>query len=293
MGTASMAGVYWYDGQWMTEEPKLTGPMDHAFWLGSVVFDGGRSIRGVAPDLDLHAARCVRSAEKMLMKPKMAAAQIEELCREGIRRMGPEATLYIRPMFFVRKGLGAARPDPDSTDFVLACYDAPLPPFTGFSACLTPHRRPAPDMAPTDAKASCLYPNGARAAAWAAERGFENAVVCDALGNVAEFASANLMFAKDGVVVTPAVNGTFLAGITRARVLTLLRGAGVPVEERAVKPEELETADEIFSTGNYAKVQPCTNYGGRALQPGPLARKARELYFDWAEANWRILPQPA
>lgn len=286
-----MAGVFWYDGQWMTEEPKLTGPMDHAFWLGSVIFDGGRSIKGVAPDLDRHAARCVESAVKMLMRPKLGAAEIEELCREGIRRMGPDATLYIRPMFFVRKGIGSARPDPDSTDFVLSLYDSPLPAWQGFSACLVPHRRPAPDMAPTDAKASCLYPNGARATAWAAERGFDNAVMCDALGNVAEFASANLMFAKDGVVVTPAVNGTFLNGITRQRVLHLLREAGVPVEERRVLPEELETADEIFSTGNYGKVLPCTNYNGRAMQPGPMALKARVTYFDWAEAHWRILPK--
>ena len=284
-----MAGVFWYDGTWMTEEPKLLGPMDHAFWLGSTVFDGGRSIKGVAPDLDLHCARCIRSAEAMLMKPKVTAQRIEELCREGIRRMGPDATLYIRPMFFIRSGLGASRPDPDSTDFVLSLYDAPMPGFGGFSACLAPFRRPAPDMAPTDAKASCLYPNGSRAVMWAVERGFDNAVICDSHGNVAEFASANLMFAKDGVVVTPVLNGTFLAGITRARVLTLLRAAGVPVEERTVRPEELETADEIFSTGNYGKVQPCTNYQGRAMQPGPMASKARAAYFDWAEANWRIL----
>jgi len=148
-------------------------------------------------------------------------------------------------------------------------------------------------MAPTDAKAACLYPNGARATNWAIDRGFDNAVVCDALGHVAEFASANIMFAKDGVVVTPATNNTFLNGITRQRVIKLLREAGVTVEERTVKPEELETADEIFSTGNYAKVQPCTNYNGRALQPGPMARKARDLYFDWAEKHWRLLPRAA
>jgi branched-chain amino acid aminotransferase len=288
-----MAGVYWHDGQWMTEPPKLTGPMDHAFWLGSVIFDGGRSIKGVAPDLDKHSARCVASAKSMLMKPTKTAAEIEELCREGIRRMGPEATLYIRPMFFVREGLGAARPNPDSTDFCLSLYDAPLPGFTGFSSVIAPFRRPAPDQAPTDAKASCLYPNGARATAWAVERGYDMAVMCDADGNVAEFAASNLMFAKDGVVITPAVNGSFLNGITRQRVIALLREAGVTVEERTVKPEELDTADEIFSTGNYAKVQPCTNYCGRSLQPGPLARRARETYFDWAERHWRILPKAA
>jgi branched-chain amino acid aminotransferase len=288
-----MAGVYWYDGQWMTEPPKLTGPMDHAFWLGSVIFDGGRSIKGVAPDLDKHSARCVASAKSMLMKPTKTAAEIEELCREGIRRMGPDATLYIRPMFFVREGLGAARPNPDTTDFCLSLYDSPLPGFTGFSACIAPFRRPAPDQAPTDAKASCLYPNGARATVWAMERGYDMAVMCDADGNLAEFAASNLMFAKDGVVITPKVNGSFLNGITRQRVIALLREAGVTVEERTVRPEELETADEIFSTGNYAKVQPCTNYGGRSLQPGPLARRAREVYFDWAERHWRILPKAA
>jgi len=288
-----MAGVYYYDGRWSSEEPKITGPMDHAFWLGSVIFDGARSVRGVAPDLDRHCQRCVASAKAMLMKPTKTAEEIEALCREGIAKMGPEAELYIRPMFFIRKGLGAARPDPDSTDFVLAIYDTPLPGFTGFSATLAPFRRPSSDMAPTDAKAACLYPNGARATAWAVDRGFDNAVVCDALGHVAEFASANIMFAKDGVVVTPATNNTFLNGITRQRVIKLLREAGVTVEERTVKPEELEAADEIFSTGNYAKVQPCTNYNGRALQPGPMARKARDLYFDWAEKNWRILPKAA
>jgi len=288
-----MAGVYYYDGKWSTEEPKITGPMDHAFWLGSVIFDGARAIKGVAPDLDRHCQRCVASARSMQMKPTKTAEEIEALCREGIAKMGPEAELYVRPMFFVRKGLGAARPDPDSTDFVLAIYDTPLPGFVGFSATLAPFRRPSSDMAPTDAKAACLYPNGARATNWAIDRGFDNAVVCDALGHVAEFASANIMFAKDGVVVTPATNNTFLNGITRQRVIKLLREAGVTVEERTVKPEELETADEIFSTGNYAKVQPCTNYNGRALQPGPMARKARDLYFDWAEKHWRLLPRAA
>jgi len=288
-----MAGVFWYDDVWMDQEPKILGPMDHAFWLGSVVFDGARSFGGVAPDLDLHCARAVRSAVSMGMRPKVEPSRIEELCREGLARMGAAATTYIRPMFFIRRGIGSARPDPDSTDFILSIYDAPLPPFAGFSACMTPFRKPAPDQAPTDAKAACLYPNGARANVYAAERGFDAAVMCDAHGNVAEFASANLMFAKDGMVVTPAANFTFLNGITRQRVIGLLRAAGHEVQERAVRPEELMAADEIFSTGNYGKVLPCTNYEGRAMQPGPAAMSARKLYFDWAEATWRILPAVA
>ena len=287
-----MAGVYWHDGRWLDEEPKVLGPLDHAFWLGSVVFDGARAIRGAVPDLDRHCARVVRSARNMLMEPTLEAPAIEALCREGVRRMGAEAELYIRPMFFVRRGLGAAQPDPTSTEFILAIYDAPIPPPAGFSACLAPFRRPAPDMAPTDAKASALYPNSARATAFAKKHGFDNAVVLDPDGNVAEFATANLMLVKDGVVMTPAANGTFLAGITRTRVLTLLRENGHEVRECALTPAMLDEADEIFATGNFGKVQPCTRFAERHLQPGPVAARARQLYFDWAEGS-RILPEPA
>ena len=284
-----MAGVFWYNGTWFTEEPKVLGPMDHAFWLGSVIFDGARAIKGFAPDLDKHSARAVRSAITMGMKPTKTAAEIEALCREGIRMMGPDATLYVRPMFFIRRGLGAARPDPDSTDFILSLYDAPLPPFAGFSAMLAPFRRAATDMAPTDAKAACLYPNGARASAWAAERGADNAVMLDPNGNVAEFASANIWFAKDGVAITPAVNNTFLNGITRQRIIALLSADGMRVEERAVRAEELDSADEIFSTGNYAKVTPCTRYNNRDLPVGPVATRARDMYFGWMEQGLRIV----
>lgn len=284
-----MAGVFYYNGEWSTEEPRVVGPMDHAFWLGSVIFDGARAIKGYAPDLDRHCTRAVASAKAMLMKPTKTPDEIEALCREGIRRMGPDAELYVRPMFFIRKGLGAARPDPDSTDFILAIYDSPLPQWGGFSAVMAPFRRPTPEMAPTDAKAACLYPNGARASAFAATQGADNAVMCDAIGHVAEFASANLWFAKDGVVVTPAVNHTFLNGVTRQRIIKLFAETGVTVQERTVKPAELDAADEIFSTGNYAKVLPCTRYNGRDMQIGRFATQARDLYFDWMKTTPKLV----
>jgi len=289
-----MAGVFWYDGKWSTEEPKLLGPMDHAFWLGSIVFDGARAIRGLVPDLDLHCDRVIQSAKNMMMQPGIDARAIEALCREGVSKMPGDAELYIRPQFFIRRGIGAAFPDPESTEFVLAIYDAPMPDASqGFSACLVPQRRPAPDMAPTNAKASALYPNSSRAAGAARDKGFQNAVLCDFEGNVAEFATSNLMMVKDGVVMTPVANNTFLAGITRTRVLTLLREAGIDARECQVTPEMLRGADEIFATGNFGKVQFCTNFEGRALPIGPLGTKARDLYFAWAESTSRLLPKAA
>ena len=138
---------------------------------------------------------------------------------------------------------------------------------------------------PTDAKASCLYPNVARILAEATARGFDNAVVLDAASNVAEFATANLWLAKDGVAITPVTNGTFLNGITRQRVITLLREAGVEVQERVVTFDEVRGADELFSSGNYGKVMPITRIEDRDLQPGPIFNQARELYFKFAETS--------
>jgi len=137
---------------------------------------------------------------------------------------------------------------------------------------------------PVNAKAGCLYPNNARALIETQARGFGNCVVLDLFGNVAELATANIFIGKDGVVFTPVPNGTFLNGITRQRVIKLLREAGVSVVETTLSYRDIQTADEIFSSGNYSKVMPVNRIEERSLQPGPLYRKARELYWDYAHA---------
>jgi branched-chain amino acid aminotransferase len=186
-------------------------------------------------------------------------------------------------MFYAEQGFVA--PDPASTVFALVLTESPLPPPNGFSACVSSYRRPTPDSAPTDAKASCLYPNAGRALFEAKEKGFENCIMLDANGNVAEFATSNLWFAKDGVAVTPIANGTFLNGITRQRVVKLLRQAGIEAQERTVTVKEVLDADEVFSTGNYAKVSPVTRVENRDFQPGPIYKRARGLYWEYALAG--------
>ena len=135
---------------------------------------------------------------------------------------------------------------------------------------------------PVDAKAGCLYPNSARAVLEAKSRGFDNCVLCDVLGNVAELANSNIMMAKDGLVFTPVANGTFLDGITRRRVTQLLRAEGIPVIETTLRYQQLVDADEIFATGNFGKVLPIARIDDRLLQPGPIFSKARELYWAFA-----------
>jgi branched-chain amino acid aminotransferase len=107
----------------------------------------------------------------------------------------------------------------------------------------------------------------------------------DMLGNVAEFGNSNVFMAKDGVVYTPVPNGTFLNGITRQRVIDLLRGDGVTVVEATLRYSDFQSADEIFSGGNFAKVAPIIRIDDRSLQQGPFYSRARKLYWDFAHAR--------
>jgi branched-chain amino acid aminotransferase len=275
--------ITWFEGKWHEGDPNVMGVLSPGAWLGASIFDGARGFDGVAPDLDRHCQRAIASAKTFGMKPPVTAAELERIAREGLAKFPKSAEVYIRPLMWSSAGL--VIPDPDSTKFALTIEPMDLPPFAGFTATLSPFRRPATDMAMTDAKAGCLYPNVARAEGDAKRRGFDAAVMLDPAGNVAEFASSNLFIVKDGVVATPVVNGTFLNGITRQRIIKLLREAGYTVEERRVIFAEVMAADEVFSTGNYAKVKPCIKVEGRALPVGPVATKARELYFAWARAG--------
>ena len=267
----------YFKGEWAEGNAPLFGAMDHSVWLGSSVFDGARAIRGHLPDLRPHLERVVSSAEKLGLRCPLGVDEMEALVREGLKKFPADAELYVRPLVF--GGDGFLIPVPETSGFALTLFDAPLPPFTGFSACLSPLRRPDADMAPTDAKASALYANTTRALREAKARGFDNAVMLDSKGLVTEFGSSNIFIVTpEGELATPAPTGTFLAGITRARVIALLAGAGLTVVERSVKPDELERAVEIFSTGNYGKVTPCVRYGERVLAVGPVATKARDMY---------------
>ncbi len=273
------------DGKWHEGNVLLMGPRTHAVWLGSMVFDGARYFEGVMPDVDLHCARVNASAGKLFLKASVPTEKWLELARDGVKRFKSDAELYIRPMYWAESGpAGGIRHDPETTRWCLCIYEAPIPQPKGMSVTLSPFRRPTLENAPVDAKAGCLYPNNARAVIEAQSRGFDNCIMRDVLGNAAELGTSNIFMAKDGVVMTPAANGTFLNGITRQRVIKLLSDDGVKVVEKTLQYSDFETADEIFSSGNFSKVSPITRIDDRTLQPGPNYRKARELYWAYAHA---------
>ena len=280
-----MAAISYWDGEWRDAATPLIGPQDHAFFMASVVFDGARAFGGRTPDLDRHCARVIESARGLLLEPQLAAEQITELCREGVAKFAEGAELYIRPMFFAMRGF--VLPESGSTRFCLGINELAMPKPGDLAVCFSRYCRPARNAAPTDTKAACLYPNMQRALAEAQAKGFQNAITADPNGNIAELATANLWIAKDGVALTPVCNGTFLNGITRQRVIGLLRADGIAVEEATLTAADIMGADEVFTTGNYGKVLPITRVEERRFAAGPIYRRARELYWDFASGAGR------
>ena len=274
----------YFGGAWHEGDVAVMRAADHGAWLGTTVFDGARRFEGVTPDLLAHCERVNRSAEALMIEPTVAPEAMVEIVEEGLAAYPRDVPVYVRPMYWAIDGgpLGIV-PERGATGFALCLEAIPMAPEGATTRLTTTRfRRPTLESAVVDAKAGCLYPNNARMLAEARARGYGNALVADAMGNVAESATANVFVARDGEVLTPVPNGTFLAGITRARHIALLRADGVSVREVVLTFEDVRAADEVFLSGNMMKVTPVTEFDGTHYQHGPLTRRARELYWDWA-----------
>ena len=286
MATGTNIRTY-FNGTWHDGDVAVMRAADHGSWLGSTVFDGARFVNGVMPDLDLHCARVNDSARALMITPTVSTADMVAIVQDGLRAYAAGAAVYIRPMYWAIHGdASAIMPSPDETGFAICLEEIPMAPNTA-SVTLgrTRFRRPVLEDAVVNAKAGCLYPNNARMLAEVRARGFGNALVADALGNVAESATANVFMVRDGVVQTPVANGTFLAGITRARHIANLRADGVEVQVCVLGFQDFADADEVFLSGNMNKVTSVTGFEDISYQSGPMTKRVRDLYWDWAAST--------
>lgn len=277
----------WFEGRWHDGDIAVMRAADHGIWQGSSVFDGARLFEGVTPDLDAHCARVNRSAEALMITPTVDAGVMVEAIREGLASYAADAAVYIRPMYWALDGsdLGVA-PAENSTGFAICLEQVAMPrPEAATTLTTTQFRRPVLADNVCNAKAGCLYPNNARMLVEARRKGFGNALVQDAMGNVAETATANIFIVRDGEVFTPIANGTFLSGITRARHIANLRADGVTVHETVLSLADVRAADEVFLSGNFAKVTPVSAFEDRRFGDNPVTRRVRDLYWDFAHSR--------
>ena len=277
----------YFEGTWHDGDVPIMRAADHGAWLGSSVFDGARFFDGVAPDLRAHCERVNRSAQALMLTPTVTADDMVQIVRDGLKQFSWDAAVYVRPMYWGVDGDATAIiPVPETTAFAICLEEKPLAPEdASIRLTTTRFRRPVMESSVVNAKAGCLYPNNARMLAEARAKGYPNALVADAMGNVAETATANIFMIRDGEVMTPAPNGTFLAGITRARHMTNLAADGRPVTEKVLTFDDIRSADELFMSGNMNKVTPVVEFDGTEYQPGPITRQVREMYWDWAASQ--------
>ncbi len=274
----------YFQGTWHDGDVPIMRAADHGSWLGTTVFDGARLFEGVTPDLEPHCERLNASAKSLMITPTVTVREMMEIIAEGIATYPKDAAVYIRPMYWAIDGNELAIvPDAGSTGFAVCLEERPMAPEAASTTLTrTQFCRPVLESSVVNAKCGALYPNNARMLAEANAKGFGNALVADAMGNVAETASANIFMVKDGEVFTPIPNGTFLAGITRARHMENMAADGIKVHETVLSFEDFEGADEVFMTGNMTKIMPITAFDDVQYQAGPVTRRVREMYWDWA-----------
>ena len=278
----------WFNDSWHEGDIPVMNAADHGAWLGTTVFDGARWFEGIAPDLDAHCARVNRSAAALMLTPTVTTGDMVEIVREGLKGFAADQAVYIRPMYWgidADMRAGAIPPSGETTGFAISLEAIGMADAKATTTLATTrYRRPVLESSVVNAKAGCLYPNNARMLVEARAKGYKNALVADALGNVAESATANVFIVRDGEVFTPIANGTFLSGITRARHIANLTADGIKVHECVLSFDDVRAADEVFLSGNMSKVTPVTELQGTMYQHGPMTRRVREMYWDWAHS---------
>lgn len=280
MSKQNKKSIVWIDGEWHEGSYPVMSAMSQSYMHGSTVFDGARAFNNCVPDLDKHCARLLESASVMGLKIMLNEQELVDLCIEGVKLFEKGAELYVRPSIFADSGF--LIPEPDSSKLVVTIFRAPMPSQEGFTAMISSFKRPHPDMAPTLAKASCLYANTSRALREASENGFDNVVMRDGEDNVVEFGSANLFIVHSGNILTPEWNKTFLNGITKKRVISLLEQEKIFVKETTISVDQLLKSEEVFSTGNFGKVLPVRKINDKQYEIGEICKKAMQLYQSFS-----------
>ncbi len=290
MGMDDRDGVIWMDGEYVDWREAKVHVLTHTLHYGLGAFEGVRAYRtdkGTAIfRLEDHTRRLLRSAHILGMAMPYDADTLNEVQREIVRRNGLESA-YIRPLvYYGAEGLGL-HAESLSTHVAIATWEwgAYLGAENlerGIRICTASYTRHHVNAAMSKAKANGQYTNSILALSEATSRGFDEALLLDVGGYVAEGSGENFFLVMDGVIHTPELTSA-LAGITRATVITIAEELGYTVRERLITRDEVYVADEAFFTGTAAEVTPIREYDGRAIgagSRGPVTARLQEAYFD-------------
>lgn len=275
-------GWIWLDGRLVPWREANVHVLTHALHYASSVFEGQRAYGCEIFALTQHSERLINSAAQLGFTLPWSVAEIDAACRETLAANGL-TDAYVRPVAWrgsEQMGVAAQRTKPH---MAIAVWDwgayFGTAAETGLRLDIAPWRRPAPYTAPVHAKAAGLYMIATMSKHAAEARGYNDALMFDWRGQVAEATGANAFFVKEGVIHTPTPD-CFLDGITRRTVIGLARRRGVEVVERTIWPEELESFEQFFLTGSAAEVTPVREAGPWNFEIGDLTRQLQKDYAD-------------
>ena len=276
-------GWIWIDGKLVPWREANVHVLTHALHYASSVFEGQRAYGGVIFKLSEHSARLRKSAELLGFELPWSVEEIDAACNEVVKANG-FTDAYVRPVAWRGSEQMGVSPKGTKPHLAIAAWEwgkyfAPEIAAKGLRLDIAPWRRPAPYTAPVHSKAAGLYMIATLSKKHADERGYDDALMFDWRGQVAEATGANAFFVKDGALYTPTPD-CFLNGITRQTVMDLARRRGVEVVEKAIWPEELEGFQQMFITGSAAEVTFIQSAGPWNFEIGDLSRQLAQDYDD-------------
>jgi branched-chain amino acid aminotransferase len=267
-------GSLWYDGKLVPWREAKTHVLTHGLHYASSVFEGERLYSGRIYKLAEHTARLFESARILGMEIPYTPEQIDAACYEAAQVQGI-TNGYVRPVVFRGSEMMAVAAQHTKIHVAIAVwqwpsYFDPATKLKGIRLTVSDWKRPAPDTAPTKAKAAGLYMICTLSKHMAEQQGYADALMFDYRGYVAEATGANVFFVKDGALHTPTPD-CFLDGITRRSVMALARARQIPVHERHIERKELDSFEECFLTGTAAEVTPVSEIGPHKFKPGKIS----------------------
>jgi branched-chain amino acid aminotransferase len=276
-------GWIWIDGKLVPWREANVHILTHAMHYASSVFEGQRAYGGVIFKLSEHSARLRKSAELLGFELPWSVEEIDAACNEVVKANGL-TDAYVRPVAWRGSENMGVSPKGTKPHMAIAAwnwgkYFPPEIADKGLRLDIAPWRRPAPYTAPVHSKAAGLYMIASLSKKHADERGYDDALMFDWRGQVAEATGANAFFVKDSKLITPTPD-CFLNGITRQTVIDLANRRGIEVEERAVWPDELESFEQMFITGSAAEVTLIRSAGPWNFEIGDLSRQLQRDYDD-------------
>ncbi len=276
-------GSLWYDGRLVPWRDAKTHILTHGLHYASSVFEGERIYGGRIYKHEEHIQRLFESAQILGMQVPYTPQQVFDACYAAAKAQDI-VDGYVRPVVFRGSEMMAVSAQHSKIHVGVAVwtwgsYFDPATKMKGIRMMVSDWKRPAPDTAPTKAKAAGLYMICTLSKHAAEAKGFADALMFDYRGYVAEATGANIFFIKDGTLYTPTPD-CFLDGITRRAVMGLAKVRQIPVVERHIEPREMEGFEECFIVGTAAEVTPVSQIGPYNFQPGALTQTLMHDYMD-------------